>query len=212
MKIHAISVGAIQTNCYVVETDLKNAVIIDCGDEAQRLLQFCRNNGLVIKKILLTHGHFDHIGAVSGIVKETDAGVFIHKNDSLMLTDGQLNLSYMISSEFTAIDSYTEIADGSVISQDELTFKAIHTPGHTSGSVCFVCGDAIFSGDTVFQGSVGRTDFPGGSFELIKNSVDKISALEGDFNIFPGHGASTTLNIERRTNLYFGNNYNDSDF
>ena len=213
MKIHTLILGEIAENCYIIEAQSKNAVIIDCGDEAERVLSFIQKNGLTVKKILLTHGHFDHMNAVSEVVKNTGAEVFIHKNDAPMLLSPNLSLAYfMPAMKFNPVLNYKTIADGDVIIQDELEFKVLHTPGHTLGGACYICENAIFSGDTLFAGTVGRTDFPGGSFEEIKKSVDRIADLEGNFDVYCGHGEATTLDIERKTNMYLKGNYDDNSF
>jgi len=213
MKIHTLILGEIQENCYIVETDNKSAVIIDCGDEAERILSFIKSNGLTAKKILITHGHFDHTGAVAQIVENTGAEVFIHKDDATMLESGTLSLASLIPTMiFYPVLIYTTVEDGEVITQDELEFKVMHTPGHTPGGACFICGNAIFSGDTLFAGTVGRIDFPMGSFEDIIKSVKKIADLEGDYRVYCGHGESTTLDTERATNVYIKGTYNDDSF
>lgn len=213
MKIHTLILGEIEENCYIVETDNKSAVIIDCGDEAERILSFIKSNGLTAKKILITHGHFDHTGAVAQIVENTGAEVFIHKDDATMLESGTLSLASLIPTMiFHPVLKYTTVEDGEVITQDELEFKVLHTPGHTPGGTCFICENAIFSGDTLFAGTVGRIDFPMGSFEDIIKSVKKIADLEGDYRVYCGHGESTTLDTERATNVYIKGTYNDDSF
>jgi len=213
MKIHTLILGDIQENCYIIETQNKNAVIIDSGDEAERILDFVAKNGLTVKKILITHGHFDHTGAVFEIVEKTGAEVYIHLFDAQMLESGTLSLASLIPSmKFKPFLTYKAIQDGDVITQDEIYFKVIHTPGHTPGGVCYICGDTIFSGDTLFAGTVGRVDFPTGSFDDIIKSVKKLAELDGDFAVLSGHGEPTTLEVERKTNVYITGTYNDDSF
>lgn len=213
MKIHTLMLGEMPTNCYIIESDKKNAVVIDAGSEGQRVLSFAKNQGLSIKKILLTHGHFDHVGGVEEISIATGADVLIHKEDVPMLTSENLSLAYFIPTfNFVPVSSFRIIGEGDIIILDELEFLVMHTPGHTKGGVCYICEDVIFSGDTLFKGNVGRTDFAGGSFEQIKNSVDRIADLEGDFKVYPGHGESTTLERERKSNMYVKGNNNDFNF
>lgn len=203
LKIYKLIVGVIQSNCYVIETENKNAVIIDAGAEADRIFALLEEKGLTLKKILLTHGHFDHIGAVAEIVQKTGAEVYIYPADASKLQSEEKSLANVIPGQkFAKVTKYTPVNDGDVIVQDELSFRAIHTPGHTKGGVCYVCLDNIFSGDTLFAGTVGRTDFADGSLEDIKTSMKKLVALEGNYNIFCGHDKSTTLDEERKNNVY----------
>ena len=212
MKIHTLILGQLQTNCYIIESQNKNAIIIDCGDNSDRVISFLKENDLQLKKILLTHGHFDHIGAVSEVMQATGAEVYIHTNDAGMLIDSRLSLASELGLSQNNISLFTEICDGDKIILDEINLKVIHTSGHTKGSVCFIGDGVTFSGDTLFEGTVGRTDFPGGSFPEIKKSIDRLAALDGDYRVYTGHGASTTLSKERDTNIYFRDNYNDFDF
>lgn len=213
MIIHTLIVGIVETNCYIVETDNKNAVIIDCGDEADRILQFVEEKGLTVKQIFLTHGHFDHICAVADIVLKTGAEVFVHEKDAPMLINANLSLASAVPViKFKPVTNYNLISDGDVIALDELEFKVMHTPGHTSGGVCYICGGAIFSGDTLFAGTVGRVDLPNGSFNEILKSVAKLAALHGNYTVYSGHGNATTLDIERETNVYIKGTYDDNSF
>ncbi len=203
MKIKTIPVGFLDENCYIVSLNNGDAVAIDCGDEADKILEYLRGENLTLRKILLTHGHFDHINAVARIVEQTGAEVFIHEADAPMLTDAKLNLSYSIPEiSFNPVNKSTTVKNNDIIKQDDLDFSVMHTKGHTQGGVCYICENVIFSGDTLFAGDVGRTDFPGGSYSEIIESVKKIAALDGDYIVYPGHGPSTTLDTERKTNFY----------
>lgn len=203
MLIEQLKVGIISTNCYIVSSCKNNCVIIDPGDNALELLSFINGKGLTLKKILLTHGHFDHIGAVSELVKQTQAEVYIHKNDAVMLSDSRASLADMIPGFLhTDVKKFSTVVEKDVINLDELSFKVMHTPGHTQGSVVYIVENCIFSGDTLFCGEVGRTDFPGGSYESIIDSVKRIAALEGDYKVYPGHDECTTLENERKNNMY----------
>ncbi len=212
MVIKKMQLGEMQTNCYVVTTNYKNAVVIDCGDNPDQIMEYVDSNDITIKKILLTHGHFDHVGAVAEIAKKTNAEVFIHTEDLEMLTSSELNLSKMLPNYmFSVYKGAVAVNEGDVITLDELEFKVLHTPGHTKGGVCYICNDNIFTGDTLFAGNVGRTDFPGGSYSEIINSVNKIAQLEGNYNIYTGHGANSTLDNERENNVYIKGNVNDDN-
>ena len=176
-------------------------------------MNFVYEKGLTVKKILVTHGHFDHIGAISSIVAKTGAEVFVHPADASKLQSAEKSLANLVPEvKFNKVTKYTPIFDGEKIEQDELIFHVIHTPGHSKGSVCYVCQDFIFSGDTLFCRSVGRTDFPDGSLDDIKKSVKKLADLKGDYTVFCGHENSTTLDEERANNVYIKDNYNDNNF
>lgn len=192
MNITVMPVGLYQTNCYMVYGEGDKCVLIDPGYEANALLEQVEKQGKQLEAILLTHGHFDHVGAVRDIVADTDCKVYICDKELALpegLTAGKLYYTH----------TYDE---GDILTLAGLTFKVLHTPGHTPGGVCLLCEDAIFSGDTLFAGSIGRTDFPGGSYDTLKESLQKLTALEGDFRVFPGHGEDTTLDFERKTNPY----------
>lgn len=213
MKVQTLILGALPTNCYIVSNNSNKAVVIDCGDEAIKVLSYAKKENLIIKKILLTHGHFDHMGAAAEIVEKTGATVYIHENDKKMLSSKTLSLSeFLPDFKFNPVYNVTTIDEGDIIKQDELEFSVIHTKGHTKGGVCYICEDCIFSGDTLFRGNVGRTDFPGGNFDEIIESVQKIAKLEGNFKVYPGHDMPSTLDHERKSNMYIKGTYNDNNF
>lgn len=193
MEIIPLALGDYMTNCYILRQESSHACcIIDPGYEAGRILSLLEEKQLTPEAILLTHGHFDHVGAVRDLAAETDCEVYISAADlSLppMITNGPLYYT----------NTYPE--SGSLIIAG-LSFRVIPTPGHTPGSVCLMVEDAIFSGDTLFAGSCGRTDLPGGSWGSISASLKKLAALPGDYRVFPGHGGATTLENERRSNPY----------
>ena len=193
MEIIPLALGDYMTNCYILrQENSKECCILDPGYEAGRILSLLEEKQLTPEAILLTHGHFDHVGAVKDLAAETDCEVYISAADlSLppMITNGSLYYT----------GTYPE--NGSLTIAG-LSFRVIPTPGHTPGSVCLMVEDAIFSGDTLFAGSCGRTDLPGGSWGSISASLKKLAALPGDYRVFPGHGAATTLEYERRCNPY----------
>lgn len=200
-KLMPLSVCA--TNCFIVETENKNAVLIDAPDDAEYILSKLREYGLTLKKILLTHGHCDHIAATEDLREKTGAEVCIHENDAGMLKGSADNLAmYIIGEPCRQVREFIELKNGDKIILDELRFEVMHTPGHTKGSVCYVCENTIFSGDTLFNLSIGRTDFPGGSFEALSQSLSRIKALDGDFMLLSGHGEDSTLQYERKYNHY----------
>ena len=193
MEIIPLALGDYMTNCYILrQENSKECCIIDPGYEAGRILSLLEEKQLTPEAILLTHGHFDHVGAVKDLAAETDCEVYISAADlSLppMITNGPLYYT----------NTYPESGSLAIAG---LSFRVIPTPGPTPGSICLMVEDALFSGDTLFAGSCGRTDFPGGSWSSISASLKKLAALPGDYRVFPGHGAATTLEYERRCNPY----------
>ena len=193
LNIHTIPLGPLQTNCYILrKDDSLSCVVIDPGQQPQPLLTYLQKENLTVAAILLTHGHFDHVGGVRTLVAETDAPVYLNEADLVLppqMTDGPLY--------------YTDpMGEGSQLDLAGLKFRMISTPGHTPGSLCIFCEDCMFSGDTLFAGSCGRTDFPGGSTQDMFASLNRLAGLEGDYRVFPGHGESTTLAQEKQYNPY----------
>ncbi len=191
------------TNSFIVATEKNNAVLIDAPADADYILREIEERGLTLKKILLTHGHFDHIGAVADLYDKTGCEVYIHRLDLPKLSDDTGMLSnYFRVKGMRKFDKALPIEDGDIILQDELEFDVVHTPGHTSGSVCFIVGNVMFSGDTLFSRSIGRTDMPDGDMDAMRRSLKIISGLGGDLRVLPGHMNETTLSHERRYNYY----------
>lgn len=199
MKIKKFEVGYLQTNCYVVTADnQKDAVIIDAGGGYEKINEYLAQNNKRAAAVLLTHGHFDHILATKKL-QEGGAEVYIHLLDRGMLTNGE-SLASEMGIEIESFCANHLFLDGDTIKIGELSFKVIHTPGHTKGSSCFIIEDNIFSGDTLFLGSYGRTDFAGGSMSSMQKSLKKLFDLTGDYKVFPGHMDNTTLDYERKYN------------
>lgn len=193
MEITVLTLGGYMTNCYILRQEASSkCLIIDPGYEAGRILSVLKQKQLEPEAILLTHGHFDHVGAVQDLAAETDCDVYIAEADlSLppMITNGKLYYTH------------TYPASGT-LNLAGLAIRVLPTPGHTPGSVCLLVEDTMFSGDTLFQGSCGRTDLPGGSWEQIAASLKTLAALPGDYRVLPGHGGETTLDRERQSNPY----------
>ena len=212
MKITRMPVGMIRANCYIIETESKNAAAVDPGDEFEKIDRILTDNDLTLKTILLTHGHFDHIGAAAQLQEKYGARVYIHPDDAIMLTDRLKSLADdMPGYLYRPVTQYNTVSDGDKIILDELEFEVIHTPGHTKGGICFKCGNALFTGDTLFKMSMGRTDFPGGSLKEIFLSLEKLAKLKGDYDVYPGHNETSTLSFERKNNVYMkGDPYEDS--
>jgi len=202
MLIKSFALGAYETNCYIVsdETTLECAVI-DPGADATVILNYLEETKLKCRFVLLTHGHFDHTGAVEDVLADTEAELFVQKNDVGVTVGGDFY-------RFTPPQGTRYYADGDVVCVGKLSFTVLETPGHTPGSVVLICGEAgsedkvLFTGDTLFRDSCGRTDFPGSSPEDIMRSLRRIADLPGDYEVYPGHGFSSTLDRERRLNYF----------
>ncbi len=196
MKISALQVGELATNCYIVWDETTNrAAIIDPGDSGKYLLHYMAERGLSLQMILLTHAHFDHVGGVREIMASNPVPIYICRDEfaaSYAMSEGMLDGDW----------SYTYYDEGDEITLDALTFRVLRTPGHTPGSVCLQCADVLFTGDTLFQGSCGRTDFPGGSWQKMNESLRRLYRLEGDYTVLSGHTGSTTLERERKSNFF----------
>ena len=198
MKIEVQQVGMLMTNCYIVwDENTKNAAVIDPGDDGAFLSDCLKKKGLTLQYILLTHGHFDHIGGVEELVETCGAAPAIYISESDMALPSTFGENVQLDPK-----SVTFWKEGDEVKMDAITFKVISTPGHTPGSVCLICGDVIFSGDTLFQGSCGRTDFPGGSWTQMAASLKRLYELPGDYTVFSGHTGSSTLSRERKTNVF----------
>ena len=193
LNMKQLALGAYQTNCYLVwGEDSPSCVVIDPGYEPQTIIHEVKKLGKEIAAILLTHGHFDHVGAVRDLVAITECPVYLCAEDLSMppqMTAGPLYYT----------NTY---AEGDFVEFSGLSFKVLHTPGHTPGSVCLLCENVLFSGDTLFWGSCGRTDLPGGSWSTIRTSLKRLADLSGDYDVYPGHGDATTLSFERKMNPY----------
>ena len=206
--IITLVLSPLATNCYIVPTGAGEAVVIDPADNGDEILARAAEAGLTIKKILLTHGHFDHMGAAGFVREKTGAPIYIHKTDECMLSDAVKSLAFFCPGKpFTACTADVLLNDGDTIAQGDITFTVMHTPGHTAGSVCFLCSDEdgrdiMFAGDTLFKDSIGRSDTYSGDPRVQAETLDKIKALDKDYIIYTGHGASTTLFTEKKYNPF----------
>ena len=195
MNIKTMQVGPLGTNCYLLEDEhTRAAAVIDPGGDGARIEAQLLADGAELKLILLTHAHFDHTGGVAELhAAHPDVPVFLHPADAARLG----------SDVFPPIGAPTvPYGDGDVVKLGDLDIQVLHTPGHTPGGVCLLVGDALFTGDTLFQGSMGRIDFEGGSYEDIMASLARLAHLPGDFHVLPGHMDASTLERERKTNYY----------
>ena len=201
-SVQTLMLGSLASNCHLLFLDEKRVIAVDIGDDAKKLLRFLEEQQLTLVKILLTHGHYDHIAGVLAVQQATGADVYIHEQDAAMLGDPHRNLAEWIEpwADFQPITEYHTVADGDVISDGETKITVLHTPGHTPGSVCYQCEDILFTGDTLFHLSRGRTDFPGGSDRQMLESFRRLKHLEGDYRVYPGHNEASTLEYERTHN------------
>ena len=207
MIIDSVVVSPFGTNCYIVGSESnREGIIIDPGDEAGAILEKVSDRGLDIKYIALTHGHIDHVGALKAVKEATGAEMAIHTDDAKSLRGQGSRLISMLVSGL----SYPKppppdrlLKDGDSLDIGDLHFKVLHTPGHTSGGICLVGEGVVFSGDTLFNFSVGRTDLPGGSYrQLIESIHTKLMVLPDDTVVYPGHGPETTVGAERTGNPF----------
>lgn len=205
MQIISLVTGAMLENAYLVFDEAsKQAAVIDPGDDAGKIEEQIDRLGLRLEYILLTHGHADHIGAVDELREKYNAKVAIHALDAEMLLSGEKNLSGFIGTPFAVKAADRLLQDGDAVDVGKIRFHVMHTPGHSKGSVCYLVDHVMFSGDTLFEGSIGRTDFPGSSMSEMRASLARLKALEEDYEVYPGHGGATTLEQEKAMNPYLG--------
>ena len=203
LTIQSFAVMPFDENCYVVSDETGEGVVIDPGGMAKQILSYIREAKLSIKAELDTHGHCDHIGANDEIRDETGAPLYIHKEDAAMISDMKLNLSAFMGFRVISRPAEHLLSEGDKISFGQTELEVIHTPGHTKGGVCFVGEGVAFTGDTLFAGSIGRSDFPGGSeVELIGNIKKKLLVLPDETKVYSGHGPSSEIGWERQCNPF----------
>lgn len=189
----SLALGPYKTNCYLVGDEAGNAVAVDPGDDGERILALAREKGLEIRAVLLTHCHWDHIGAVVEVCRETGSTAMLHRADLPMLEEWSPS----------PVERLRFLDHGEDFTVGALDFSVLHTPGHTPGGLCYRLGDLVFTGDTLFAGSVGRWDFPGGSREDLHRSLrEQILILPDETVVYPGHGDSTTIGAERTGNPF----------
>jgi len=204
MIFKRLQTGVYAVNCYIIADDkTKEAIVVDPGGDLDDIASVIQKEELQVKYILLTHGHGDHIGALADLKQITGALVGIHAKDADMLADPAKNLSVQTSGTAIAITADLLLEDGQKLTFGEETVTVIHTPGHTRGGVCFRIDDFIISGDTLFRASVGRSDLHGGNHEqLVKSIKTKLFTLPDKTDVYPGHGAASTIAYEKKANPY----------
>ena len=204
MKIRNFTDMYMGANSYLVIDDKQNCVIIDAGVYSEGLVKAVQLDELTVHWLVLTHGHGDHIGGVETYLKTFEgcklaAGI----GEKPMLNDSSLNMTEVIFGSAISLEADKYLEDGEELTAGDLTLKCIATPGHTPGGICILIENALFSGDTLFQGSIGRTDFPGGSYETLISSIkEKLFILPDEINVYPGHMGTTNIGFEKKHNPF----------
>ena len=206
LLVHQLSVGPLQVNCFVVACQrTREAMVIDPGDDGPRILQLAESNGYQVKKIVNTHGHFDHIGANQPVKEATGAVLMMHEADLPLLQNARNHAQAYGLTVSPSPDPDKFLNEGDVFSVGEQSFSIFHVPGHSPGSICLLSDGHMFVGDVLFAGSVGRTDLPGGDFDaLIEGVREKLFRLPAETIVHPGHGPDTTIGREKQTNPFVG--------
>ena len=199
MLLEKLPVGKLLTNCFLLADDNGHGVFIDPGDHADRLLDIAREKGVQIEAVWLTHGHFDHMLAAAEIQRATGAKLYVHAADEGCLTDPRLNLlAYFTVNVPLSLKADVLFREGDILQAGDLPFTVWETPGHTPGSCCFVneALGIVFSGDTLFENGIGRTDMPGGDDETLRVSVERLEKITSAPRVYPGHGEDFVLGGE----------------
>ncbi len=204
MIIKKLPVGPIMANCFILGCEeTRKAAVIDPGDETDKILQTLAAEGLTVEQIINTHCHFDHAGGNKKMKDATGAPLVLHSQELPVLA----HLAESAARWGLSIEASPEpdrlVEDGDTIAFGHITLKVIHTPGHSPGGICLHTGDYLFVGDTLFAGSIGRTDFPGGDHQTLLNSIrEKLFSLDDHIRVYTGHGPETTIGVEKRTNPF----------
>ncbi len=204
MEITCLNLGICSVNTYIVSGNFADCVIIDPGDELEKIEEVILKKSYTPRAILLTHGHFDHIGEVNALRKKYSIPVFAHKDERAMLEDPSYNMSDRFCvSPISVSNLEKRLSDGDEFSVAGLEFSVMHTPGHSPGCVVYRCEDSLFTGDTLFDGCSGRWDFQGGDREILRGSLENIFRIKENLKVYPGHNNPTTLDKQRGIYKYF---------
>ena len=201
-KIIKLVVGELQENCFILFDENKDAFIVDPGASSENIIETIEKNDLNIKYILLTHGHFDHVGAVAALKKRFKAPIYLHKNDRKFLENPKEVRESAFGLQIEAANADVFVNDGDEIPFSDDKIKVIASPGHTIGSVCYLFKNYLFAGDTLFNGSIGRTDFSESDNSLMMESLKKLKELDDDIYVLSGHGPESQMSYEKMTNPY----------
>lgn len=203
MQVLTIPNGAMQVNTYIVYADgEKSAVVIDPSHDADVIIDELNSRGLMPTHVLLTHGHPDHISATDEIKAAFDTVVAVHEADGERVAHGAGNMTLPGYRTQLAQPADVLLKDGDTIEAAGLAIEVMHTPGHSPGSVCYIADDVLLAGDTLFAGGIGRTDFEGGDWDAMQNSLRRLMRMERDYTVYPGHGPATRLSIEKQSNPF----------
>jgi hydroxyacylglutathione hydrolase len=204
VKTKCIPIGPMGANCYVIYCEeTKEAAVIDPGGDPSKIIQYLNQNGLKLKYIINTHGHIDHVAGNDQLRDVTGAKLLIHELDAGMLANAKLNLSGFMGFDTTFNPADQLLTDGDSIEVGKIVFEVVHTPGHTRGGICLKADGIVFTGDTLFNCSIGRTDFPGGDFNGIIDSIkSRLLNLPDDTEVHPGHMGSSTIGYEKKHNPF----------
>jgi glyoxylase-like metal-dependent hydrolase (beta-lactamase superfamily II) len=203
MILKRLVLGPLQTNCYILwDKATKEAAIFDPADNGTRIMDVVIEYDLSVKYIVLTHTHIDHVNALDYVKEQTGAEVVVHEDEKKCLNSDFDTMAFIVNSSAPRTKADITVLEGDTLFLGDKELKILHTPGHTVGGVCYLCDGILFAGDTLFAGSIGRTDFPGGSFETLRNSIKRIYTLPDDTVLLSGHGGKTTVINEKRYNPF----------
>ena len=204
MDLGILVVGALEANCVVLWDEARNAVVVDPGADGEGILRFLADRHLTLAALWLTHGHFDHISALTPLLKTHAVPVYLHEDEVSRAFSSRNRFPPYYWTVPTKPSSLSFVHDGDALRVGTETLKVLHTPGHSSGSVCYYheAGKLLLSGDTLFRGGAGRTDFPSGDASALRSSLSRLLALPGDTRVLPGHGSETTISAEKLSNPF----------
>ena len=204
MVINIATVGMLMTNCYIVmDETTKEAAVIDPGARSEKILAIIKDMGANVKYIIFTHAHYDHIMAAHEVQQATNAKIAIHADDAYLLKKEEVTkFGRYTTAKYVEVTPDVILNDGDIIEVGNLKFDVISTPGHSNGSICLVCEDVIFAGDTLFKGTCGRCDLVNGDLNKMYGSLKRLAELKGNYRVLPGHESPTTLDYERNSNEY----------